>query len=128
MAKLTAKQLKLQQMFTEKQQQSKSISKMKLLQTPISTWKYIGMVDWSEHHSSTIDFLLAEIELVVVTGLDMYAFYARLASKLGDAGKNNTKIRGSLLLKIFGDSYEKMSRPDYNDEADFPQMYAGRNF
>ena len=49
-----------------------------MLQTPISKWKYIGVLDWGPSHSSTIDFFLAELELVIVTGLEMYPMYAKL--------------------------------------------------
>ena len=49
-----------------------------MLQTPISKWKYIGVLDWGPSHSGTIDFFLAELELVIVTGLEMYPIYAKL--------------------------------------------------
>ena len=49
-----------------------------MLQTPISKWKYIGVLDWGALQNSPIDFLLAELELVMVTGLEMYPIYAKL--------------------------------------------------
>lgn len=33
-------------MSTEKEQQKRSLNKLRMLQTPISKWKYIGVLDW----------------------------------------------------------------------------------
>ena len=78
MEQTLAKQAKLDQMFTEKEQQKRSLNKLKMLQTPISKWKYIGVLEWGHNHSSTTDFFLAELELVIVSGLEMYPIYAKL--------------------------------------------------
>jgi len=39
------------------------------------------MLDWTANHSVTIDFLIAEVELVVVNGLGMYPFYTKLEKR-----------------------------------------------
>ena len=39
-------------------------------------------MDWQEHHSNTTSFLMAELELVIITGLDMFPFYDRIAKKV----------------------------------------------
>ena len=94
-----------------------------MLQTPISKWKYIGMLDWTPQHSQQTEFLLTELELIMVTGLEMYPIYAKLekivfdiegqransAKSISESKAANLKISGALLLKIFDDSYEKMS-------------------
>ena len=49
-----------------------------MLQTPISKWKYIGMLEWGHNQSNTTDYFMAELELVIVNGLDMYPIYAKL--------------------------------------------------
>lgn len=36
-----------------------------------------------------MDFLLTELELVIVTGLDMYPFYAKLEKKIVDLDEHH---------------------------------------
>ena len=115
-----------------------------MLQTPISKWKYIGVLEWGHNNSSTTDFFMAELELVIVNGLEMYPIYAKLEkivlaiedNYLGTASDGtviaanvrNIKLQGAKLVKIFNDSYEKMSTADYNPDINFPHLYDGRNF
>lgn len=100
-----------------------------------------------------MDFFLSELELVIVSGLDMYTFYSKLENYvirmdgiIGGAtsggpdksskGKTsidkenvkNIKISGARLLRIFDDSYEKMSTPQFDPDIHFPQQSEGRNY
>jgi len=68
----------MRRIFAEKQLQSKNLSRLKILQTPISSWKYCGLLEWQQTHSDTVTFLMAEVELVIVTGLGMYEIYDKL--------------------------------------------------
>lgn len=85
MAKRIARQNKLKAEFEDKQYSQKSVNKLKLLQMPISKWKYIGLLDWTETHSNTLEFVISEIELVIVNGLGMYPFYTRLEKMIAAA-------------------------------------------
>lgn len=78
----------------------------------------------------------------MVTGLEMYPLYVKLEKivveiesqranstvAISETNVKNIKISGTMLLKIFDDSYEKMSTSEYNPEKSFPQMFEGRNF
>lgn len=98
------------------------------------------MLDWTEHHSTTIDFVISEIELVIVSGLNMYPFYVKLEKLLAkcddlkkeaavvDVPLSQMKISGGRLAKIFDDSYEKINSENYDPENDFSQIFDGRGF
>lgn len=89
------------------------------------------MLDWTELHSSTIDFVISEIELVIVSGLSMYPFYVKLEKLLAksddlkkeaataDVPLSQMKISGGRLAQIFDDSYEKINSERYDPENDF---------
>lgn len=85
---------------------------MKMLQTPISQWKYIGVLDWQPSHAHNLDFQLAELELVIATALDMYIFYQRIEAKIlasgdVDADENGKKTANGLQrIKISGKRLE----------------------
>ena len=94
------------------------MSKLKILQTPISSWKYVGMMDWLPQHSKTTSFLMAEIELVLVNGLDMAPFYEQITRQVNqmsdlrgrnqenDESLRNITVPGSIIAKILDDGYE----------------------
>ena len=86
----------------------------------MNKWKYIGMLDWQLKHSKTIDFTLAELELVVVSGLDMFPFFKKLKeviikrdvtirykSQATEEAISLIRIRGSELLQLFHEEYDK---------------------
>lgn len=78
LAKSIAYQTELHQITKDKQLCSKSfMERLSILKTPVSTWKYIGMLDYdSSIRSASIDWVsLSELELVVVSALDLHAFY-----------------------------------------------------
>ena len=107
----------------------------------MNKWKYIGMLDWQLKHSKTIDFTLAELELIVVSGLDMFPFFKKLKeviierdetirykSQATEEAISLIRIRGSELLQLFQDEYESSKGRPYDYMTDFPQIVEGRHF
>ena len=60
-----------------------SLHRVKLLRNPLSEAKYIGMVT-AGHLSSNTTILCSELELIIVSALDMYAFFKRFMQILGE--------------------------------------------
>jgi hypothetical protein len=71
------------------------------------------MLEWTPHHSSTVDFLIAEVEHVIVNGLGMYQFYTKLEMRFRETEDlvkssvaagiplSHLKISGGRLNQIF---------------------------
>ena len=80
------------------------------------------MVEWQESDSRT-EFSIAELELVIVTGLDMSPLYTILEKLIiaddqltrgyslspNSSVIRNIKLTGRKLVQILDESYEKMS-------------------
>ena len=80
------------------------------------------MVEWQESDSRT-EFSIAELELVIVTGLDMSPLYTilekliiaddqltrRYSLSSNSSVIRNIKLTGRKLVQILDESYEKMS-------------------
>ena len=76
------------------------------------------MMDWLPQHSKTTSFLMAEIELVLVNGLDMAPFYEQITRQVNqmsdlrgrnqenDESLRNITVPGSIIAKILDDGYE----------------------
>ena len=80
------------------------------------------MVEWQDSDSRT-EFSIAELELVIVTGLDMSPLYTilekliiaddqltrRYSLSSNSSVIRNIKLTGRKLVQILDESYEKMS-------------------
>ena len=86
-----------------------------------------------------MDFQMAELELILAKGLDMYKFYKILEGKVAAKGYfktcseaaklgrkesiSVTKITGIELEEIFTDGYDRMCTESFDEDKDFPQIY-----
>ena len=106
------------------------------------------MIDYDPKiRGANIDFItLPELELVIVTGLDLLPFYTKLENEIlrrttahilsnnendssseRKARLGTVQISGNLILQIFEESQARIGTKQYDPEIDFPLMFESRN-
>lgn len=107
---------------------------------PITSWKYIGVLDWQDHHSKSVSFTVAELELVIQNGLSMLPFYEIILQEVTKIVnpqsriiiKSNITVPGHVIVKILDIGCEHKTRYDEinlkDAERKFPYIFDSRYF
>ena len=106
---------------------------MKLLQRPVGEWKYIGVLSWAQL-SAVETILLSELELIVVSALDMYDYFKRITQILTENtfGEFPRPIKGQTVhsLKLQCTDVGKLltdPKYEFSKVEDFPHILGDRD-